>query len=107
MTKFKELSKLTKDEVNNEINEIKVELIKARVAAKKGGKVKKKFGKIVTLVSGIEKGIDIKKIARELKEQLGCGGTIKDNVIELQGDHRRKIKPILVSLGFSENTIII
>ncbi|MBS3091983.1 50S ribosomal protein L29 [Candidatus Pacearchaeota archaeon] len=40
MTKFKELSKLTKDEVNNEINEIKVELIKARVAAKKGGKVK-------------------------------------------------------------------
>lgn len=69
--------------------------------------VKKKFGKLVTLVSGIEKGIDIKKIARELKEQLGCGGTIKDNVIELQGDHRRKIKPILVSLGFSENTIII
>ena len=69
--------------------------------------IKKKFGKIVTLVSGIEKGIDIKKIARELKEQLGCGGTIKDNVIELQGDHRRKIKPILVSLGFSENTIII
>ncbi|MBI2628539.1 stress response translation initiation inhibitor YciH [Candidatus Pacearchaeota archaeon] len=69
--------------------------------------IKKKFGKIVTMVSGIEKGIDIKKIARELKEQLGCGGTIKDNVIELQGDHRRKIKPILVSLGFSENTIII
>ncbi len=69
--------------------------------------IKKKFGKIVTLVSGIEKGVDVKKIARELKEQLGCGGTIKDNVIELQGDHRRKIKPILVSLGFSENTIII
>ncbi|MBI2628540.1 50S ribosomal protein L29 [Candidatus Pacearchaeota archaeon] len=40
MTKFKELSKLTKDEVNNEIDEIKIELIKARVAAKKGGKVK-------------------------------------------------------------------
>ena len=69
--------------------------------------IKKKFGKIVTLVSGIEKGIDIKKISRELKEHLGCGGTTKDNVIELQGDHRRKIKPLLVSLGFSENTIII
>ncbi|MFA5992220.1 MAG: stress response translation initiation inhibitor YciH [Candidatus Pacearchaeota archaeon] len=66
---------------------------------------KKKFGKLVTLVSGIEKGIDIKKVAKELKEELGCGGTIKDNVIELQGDHMRKIKPLLVSMGFSESSI--
>ncbi len=40
MTKFKELSKLTKDEIDNKINEIKMELIKARVTANKGGKVK-------------------------------------------------------------------
>jgi len=68
--------------------------------------VKKKFGKMATTISGLEKGMDIKKIARELKEELGCGGTIKDNVIELQGDHRRKIKPILVEIGFNENSII-
>lgn len=67
--------------------------------------VKKKFGKLATLVSGIEKGIDIKKVAKELKEELGCGGTVKDNVIELQGDHTRKIKPILVRIGFSESSI--
>lgn len=66
---------------------------------------KKKFGKIVTLVSGMEKGVDIKKVAKELKEELGCGGTIKDNVIELQGNHTKKIKPILVKLGFSESSI--
>lgn len=66
---------------------------------------KKKFGKVVTLVSGIEKGIDIKKIAKDLKAELGCGGTVKDNVIELQGDHIRKIKPILIRLGFSESSI--
>lgn len=68
--------------------------------------VKKKFGKIVTLVSGMEKGIDIKKMAKELKEELGCGGTIRENTIELQGDHRRKIKPVLISLGFADSSII-
>lgn len=68
--------------------------------------VKRKFGKMTTIISGLEKGMDIKKIARELKEELGCGGTVKDNVIELQGDHRRKIKPILVEMGFNEDSII-
>ena len=67
--------------------------------------VKRKFGKITTLVSGFEKGIDIKKIAKQLKAELGCGGTVKDNVVELQGDHTRKIKASLVELGFSEESI--
>ena len=61
---------------------------------------KKKYGKIVTIVSGFEKGIDIKKIAKALKNELACGGTFKENMVELQGDHRKKIKPILVKLGF-------
>ena len=67
---------------------------------------KRKFGKFATIVSGFEKGIDIKKIAKELKAELGCGGTIREGEIELQGDHRRKIKPILVELGFNESSII-
>lgn len=67
--------------------------------------VKKKFGKINTVVSGIEKGMDLKKIAKTLKEDLGCGGTIKGSEIELQGDHRRKVKQTLVELGFSEDLI--
>ena len=66
---------------------------------------KKKFGKYVTIVSGFDKGTDLKKIAKELKEELGCGGTVRDDSIELQGDHRRKIKPILARLGFSESSI--
>ena len=67
--------------------------------------VKRKFGKMTTLVAGFDKGIDIRKIAKDLKAELGCGGTIKDNTIELQGDHIRKIKPILIELGFSEDSI--
>jgi len=60
---------------------------------------KKKFGKMSTLVFGL-KDVDVKEIAKKLKEKLACGGTIKNNVIELQGDHRNKIKQALVELGF-------
>ena len=66
---------------------------------------KKRYGKIVTIVSGFDKGIDIKKTAKALKNELACGGTFKDNTIELQGDHTKKIKPILVKLGFEEESI--
>ena len=66
---------------------------------------KKKYGKTVTIVSGFEKGIDVKKIAKALKNELACGGTFKDETIELQGEHRKKVKPILVSLGFDEDSV--
>ena len=66
---------------------------------------KKRYGKIVTIVSGFDKGIDIKKTAKALKNELACGGTYKDNTIELQGDHTKKIKPALVKLGFEEESI--
>ncbi len=66
---------------------------------------KKRYGKIVTVVTGFESGIDVKKIAKTLKNELACGGTYKNNMIELQGDHIKKIKGILVSLGFDEESI--
>lgn len=66
---------------------------------------KKKYGKPVTIVSGFESGIDIKEIAKSLKNELACGGTHKENVIELQGDHMKKVKPMLVKLGFDEESI--
>ena len=66
---------------------------------------KKRYGKIVTVVTGFESGIDVKKIAKSLKNELACGGTFKDNIIELQGDHTRRIKSLLVNLGFEEDSI--
>jgi len=59
---------------------------------------KRSFGKIVTIISGISG--DLKQTAKYLKSKLGCGGTIKNGVIELQGDHRRRIKELLNSLGY-------
>ncbi|MFH1237632.1 MAG: stress response translation initiation inhibitor YciH [Candidatus Aenigmatarchaeota archaeon] len=62
--------------------------------------IKKRFGKSVTTVMGISKDVDIRNVLKELKMKLACGGTMKDGVIELQGDHRRKIKDLLVRIGF-------
>lgn len=66
---------------------------------------KKRYGKIVTIVTGFENEIDIKKIAKALKNELACGGTYRDNEIELQGDHRKRIKDILINLGFDGEAI--
>ena len=67
---------------------------------------KKKFGKIVTLISGFS-GMDLKTIAKGLKQELACGGTIRqeENAVELQGDHTKNAKKALVKLGFSEDAI--
>lgn len=66
---------------------------------------KKRYGKVVTIITGFESGIDVKQIAKDLKNSLACGGTFKDNVIELQGDHKSKIKDLLVDLGFDRDSI--
>nr|AKQ01096.1 translation factor SUI1-like protein, translation initiation factor 1 [uncultured archaeon Rifle_16ft_4_minimus_1461] len=66
---------------------------------------KKTYGKIVTVGTGFDAGIDIKQIAKALKNELACGGTYKNGVIELQGDHTKKIKEILVRLGFDKESI--
>ncbi|MEM5802137.1 MAG: translation initiation factor [Candidatus Aenigmatarchaeota archaeon] len=64
---------------------------------------KRKFGKPTTIIEGItERG---KEIAKQLKMKLACGGTYKENRIELQGDHKNKVKDLLIKIGFSENQI--
>jgi translation initiation factor 1 len=63
---------------------------------------KKRYGKIVTIVSGFDKEVNVKKIAKTLKNELACGGTQKDGIIELQGEHTKKAKEILKKLGFEE-----
>lgn len=67
---------------------------------------KKKFGKNYTLVQGIDtKEIDLKDLTKKLKNELACGGTLKEGVIELQGEHKIKVRDILIRLGFPPETI--
>ena len=67
--------------------------------------IKKRFGKSVTIIEGISKDVDVKGVLKELKMKLACGGTLKDGVIELQGDHRKKIREILAKIGFPAEKI--
>lgn len=67
---------------------------------------RKKFNKNYTVVEGIdEKEIALKDLAKRLKSELACGGTTKEGKIELQGEHKQKVKKILIDYGFTPNTI--
>ncbi len=59
-------------------------------------------GKGVTLVAGVPlEGGDLADLARQLKNRCGAGGTIKDGVIEIQGDHRDRIVTELQGRGWT------
>ncbi|KPU63223.1 stress response translation initiation inhibitor YciH [Thermococcus sp. MV5] len=67
---------------------------------------KARYGKLKTIIEGIdEKEFNLDEIAKKLKAKLACGGTAKNGRIELQGDHREKVKRLLAELGFSEDLI--
>jgi translation initiation factor 1 len=63
--------------------------------------VKRRYGKIVTVVEGIDTGdINVDELAKELKTRCASGGTVKNGTIELQGDHRKKALEVLQKMGF-------
>lgn len=58
-------------------------------------------GKGVTIVKGIPLvGNDLKALAKKLKQKCGVGGTVKDGVIEIQGDHRDLLVEELKKQGY-------
>ena len=88
----------------------KPELCICQTIAKEEAKIKvylekRSFGKYVTIVSGLEKDVNPKDIMKKLKSRLACGGTYKDGRIELQGNHKEKVRPLLEQSGFSASQI--
>ena len=67
---------------------------------------KKRFKKLVTVVEGIDKG-KLEETGKELKQKLACGGTVKDGIIILQGDHKWNMKKLLVRIGYPEGSITV
>lgn len=58
-------------------------------------------GRAVTLVKNLALSVeDTKSLAKRLKQECGTGGTVKDGVIEIQGEHREKIANLLIKLGY-------
>ena len=71
---------------------------KVKVRREVGGRK----GKTVTTVSGVPvKDAELKEIAGRLKKRCGVGGSVKDGVIELQGDHRTTVVELLRADGYT------
>ena len=58
-------------------------------------------GSGVSLVSGLPLDAEsLKKLAKQLKQRCGTGGSVKNGVIEIQGDHREFLKDELAGQGY-------
>jgi translation initiation factor 1 len=63
-------------------------------------------GKVVTLVKNLLLSLDDHKaLTKHLKQTCGSGGTLKDGVIEIQGDHRQTIAVALQHLGYKTKMV--
>jgi translation initiation factor 1 len=78
-----------------------------RTASPSGGRVKVRRevagrrGKAVTTVSGVPlDDAGLRDLAGKLKKRCGVGGSAKDGVIELQGDHRDVVMQVLRDAGY-------
>ena len=65
----------------------------------------KKYRKKMAVIEGLDPNINLDDLCKKLKRKLACGGTVKGNRIELQGNHAEKIKRILVTLNYPEDQI--
>ncbi len=69
---------------------------------------RRKFGREVTIIEGLSSNhSELKEIASKLKSKLATGGTVKNGRIELQGDHRHRVKQILIEWGYPPENIVI
>ena len=62
---------------------------------------KHRGGKTVTVITGVPASSEaLAALAQQLKKLCGSGGTVKDGVIEIQGDHCEKVQAKLSDLGY-------
>lgn len=62
---------------------------------------KNRKGKGVTIIEGLPiNEQELLKLAKSFKQKFGIGGSVKNSIIELQGDHREQIKVELVKQGY-------
>jgi translation initiation factor 1 len=66
-----------------------------------GRETKGRKGKAVTVIRGVSLDQEgLRRLAKQLKQRCGSGGTVKDGVIEIQGDHRDAMVRELEKQGY-------
>ena len=69
---------------------------------------RRKWGRVVTVIRFVGNfDVNLKNILTKAKKKCASGGTVRNNEVELQGDHRFKMKKFLIDLGFPEENILI
>jgi translation initiation factor 1 len=59
-------------------------------------------GKTVTVVAGLPRNaVFLASLASELKRACGTGGTATEDAVEIQGDHRERLRPLLAAKGWT------
>jgi translation initiation factor 1 len=78
------------------------EAVPDRVTARLRLESKGRGGKSVTVVDGLPRNAAfVEELLRGLKRSLGAGGTARDGALELQGDRRDALRPLLLARGFT------
>ena len=68
--------------------------------------VRRKGNKEVTLVKGFEGNeADLKALGKLLKTKCGVGGTVKGGEILIQGNHREKVRKLLIEEGYPDTKL--
>jgi translation initiation factor 1 len=76
--------------------------VPAKIVAKLRMEKKGRGGKTVTVVFDLPKNAAfLKELAGELKRACGSGGTVVDDTVEIQGDHRERLREVLAKKGWT------
>ncbi len=82
----------------------------ALAAASRGGdgivrvsrETQRRGGKVVTVIRGVAGGDEVlAALGKRLRAACGAGGTVKDGVLEVQGDHRERVVALLEQAGYT------
>lgn len=82
--------------------ETTLEAVPSKITVKLRYETKGRAGKGVTVLDGLPRnGPFLDELSRELKRACGEGGAVKEITIEIQGDHREKLRPYLAGKGYT------
>jgi translation initiation factor 1 len=98
MKDISSVSHLSKDIFD--LNEISKESQQIKITIER-----KKFKKFATKIAGFDSVQEAKDVEKYLKKKLACGGTVKDNIIEIQGNQKDKVKQLLIDKGYQKELI--